>query len=124
MVVDNSDFSPNRLTVSLDSSYPSLLVRKLPIPPISSSEDRYGISGILVPTRVLPPTHPGMPRAPLFAPSEAFHSKAGIIHAAVQRLLKPRTPLDCPACRLSYTPSSSMRSVPDPVRPWSEVKSS
>jgi hypothetical protein len=29
------------------------------------------------------------------------HSKAGAVHTTVQRLLKPRTPLDCPACRHS-----------------------
>jgi len=38
----------------------------------------------------------------------------------VHRLLKPRTPVDCPVCRLS---SSGVRSVPAPVRPWGEVKS-
>ncbi len=29
------------------------------------------------------------------------HSRAGAVHPIVQRLLKPRTPCDCPACRLS-----------------------
>jgi hypothetical protein len=38
----------------------------------------------------------------------------------VHRLLKPRTPLDCPLCRLS---SSGLRPATTPVRPWSEVKS-
>ena len=38
----------------------------------------------------------------------------------VQRLLKPRTPLDCPICRLS---SSGVRPASAPVRPWGEVKS-
>ena len=51
------------------------------------------------------------------------HSKAGVIRTTVQRLLKPRTPLDCPACRLSYPPLSGVRPAPAPVRPWSEVKS-
>ncbi len=41
----------------------------------------------------------------------------------VQRLLKPRTPLDCPACRLCCTPWSGVRPAPTPVRPWREVKS-
>jgi IS1 family transposase/transposase-like protein len=45
------------------------------------------------------------------------------MRTTVQRLLKPRTPLDCPACRLSCTPSSAVRPTPTPVRPWSEVKS-
>ena len=43
-------------------------------------------------------------------------SKAVAWHTAVQRLLKPRSPDDCPACRLASTPSSA-------VGPWSEVKS-
>ncbi len=33
-------------------------------------------------------------------------SRVGTIHTKIQRLLKPRTPLDCPACRLSSTLSS------------------
>jgi transposase-like protein len=45
------------------------------------------------------------------------------MRTTVQRLLKPRTPLDCPACRLSCTPSSGVRPAPTPVRPWCEVKS-
>jgi len=36
------------------------------------------------------------------------------------RLLKPRTPLDCPICRRS---SSDVRPASAPVRPWGEVKS-
>ena len=31
------------------------------------------------------------------------HSKVGAMRTTVQRLLKPRTPRDCPACRLSCT---------------------
>ena len=41
----------------------------------------------------------------------------------IQRLLKPRSPNDCPACRLSSTPSSLAEPVPPAVRPWREVKS-
>jgi hypothetical protein len=51
------------------------------------------------------------------------HSQAGALHSAVHRLLKPRSPRDCPACRLSCTLSSGVVPVPPPVRPWSEVKS-
>ena len=50
-------------------------------------------------------------------------SRRGAAHALVQRLLKPRTPRDCPACRLCCTPSSAERAAPPPVRPWREVKS-
>ena len=45
------------------------------------------------------------------------------MHSIAQRLLKPRTPLDCPACRLASTALSSVEPAPAPVRPWSEVKS-
>ncbi len=41
----------------------------------------------------------------------------------LQRLLKPRTPRDCPACRLSSTFSVVEGPAPLPVRPWREVKS-
>ena len=51
------------------------------------------------------------------------HPKVGAIHTKLQRLLKPRTPLDCPACRLSSTLSSGVEPAPLPVRPWREVKS-
>jgi hypothetical protein len=39
------------------------------------------------------------------------------------RRLQPRSPDDCPACRLVSTPSSSAGQAPAPVGPWSEVKS-
>jgi IS1 family transposase len=39
------------------------------------------------------------------------------------RLLKPRCPDDCPACRLASTPLSGGGLAPAPVRPWREVKS-
>jgi IS1 family transposase len=51
------------------------------------------------------------------------HFKAGAVRTTVQRLLKPRTPLDCPSCRLAFLPSPSVRPASAPVRPWGEVKS-
>ncbi len=48
------------------------------------------------------------------------HPQAGKRRTLVHRLLKPRTPLDCPICRLC---SSKVRPSSAPVRPWSEVKS-
>jgi hypothetical protein len=47
------------------------------------------------------------------------HSPAGSRRSQLHRLLKPRTPLDCPICRRS----SGVRPASAPVRPWSEVKS-
>jgi transposase-like protein len=51
------------------------------------------------------------------------HSRVGAIDTTIQRILKPRTPLDCSACRLSSTHSSGVEPVSLPVRPWREVKS-
>jgi hypothetical protein len=50
-------------------------------------------------------------------------SAAATRRTPLQRLLKPRSPHDCPACRLSSTLSSVVEPVPPPVRPWREVKS-
>jgi transposase-like protein len=53
----------------------------------------------------------------------SHHSKAAAMRTTVQRLLKPRTPLDCPACQHSSTLSSVVGPTPLSVRPWREVKS-
>ena len=45
------------------------------------------------------------------------------VRTSLHRLLKPRTPDDCPACRRAPTPSLGGGSGPAPVRPWCEVKS-
>jgi transposase-like protein len=50
-------------------------------------------------------------------------SAAATGRTPLQRLLKPRSPHDCPACRLSCAHSSVVEPVPLPVRPWREVKS-
>ena len=49
--------------------------------------------------------------------------RGGAKRTTLHRLLKPRTPHDCPACRLASTPSPGVRLAPAPVRPWCEVKS-
>jgi hypothetical protein len=54
---------------------------------------------------------------------QPFRFKAGTVRTTVHRLLKPRTPLDCPSCRLACTSLLSVRPVSAPVRPWCEVKS-
>jgi hypothetical protein len=48
---------------------------------------------------------------------------AAKVRTTLPRLLKPRTPDDCPICRLATTPSLGVGPAPGPVRPWSEVKS-
>jgi IS1 family transposase/transposase-like protein len=50
-------------------------------------------------------------------------SRVGAGHPVSHRLLKPRCPDDCPACRLGSTSSSSAGPAPVSVRPWPEVKS-
>jgi transposase-like protein/IS1 family transposase len=51
--------------------------------------------------------------------SSSGRAKRSTLH----RLLKPRCPDDCPACRLASTTSSGVGPAPLPVRPWCEVKS-
>ena len=43
------------------------------------------------------------------------HRGACMVHPAVHRLLKPRTPLDCPDCRLSCDHSSVKEPAPTEV---------
>ena len=56
-------------------------------------------------------------------PLRPSSSPGGAKRSTLHRLLKPHTPLDCPACRLASTSSSSGGSVSAIVRPWCEVKS-
>ena len=49
-------------------------------------------------------------------------SRGGAKRSTLQRLLKPRCPEDCPACRLASTASSGGGPAPAPVRPWREMK--
>ena len=48
---------------------------------------------------------------------------AARVRTRLHRLLKPRTPEDCPACRLVSPASSVGRPAPAAVRPWCGVKS-
>jgi IS1 family transposase/transposase-like protein len=56
-------------------------------------------------------------------PHHGSAQSAAAKHTPLHRLLKPRSPHDCPACRLATTLSSVVEPVPPPVRPWREVKS-
>ncbi len=55
-----------------------------------------------------------------FRPSS---SPGGAGRSTFPRLLKPRSPDDCPACRLASSPSSVVAPASPAVRPWGEVKS-
>src|SRR5262245_36387532 len=66
-VVENSDIPPSRLT-----GFPTLLmIRKLSLPHLSSSEDSYGPLCVVVLVRVLPPLF-GTALASWLAPSSPF----------------------------------------------------
>jgi len=56
-------------------------------------------------------------------PGPAPSGAAAKLRTKLHRLLKPRTPGDCPICRLPGTLSSGGGPAPGPVRPWREVKS-
>ena len=49
-------------------------------------------------------------------PLRSFSSRGGAKRTTLQRLLKPRTPDDCSACRLASTPASAVGLAPAPVR--------
>jgi IS1 family transposase/transposase-like protein len=51
------------------------------------------------------------------------HLAAKAAQPLVHRLLKPRSPRDCPACRLSSPLSAVVEPTSLPVRPWREIKS-
>src|SRR5207253_11389380 len=56
-------------------------------------------------------------------PLRLSSSRGGAKLSTHHRLLKPRSPDNCPACRLASTASSSGVPARLPVRPWCEVKS-
>src|SRR5262249_35078630 len=56
-------------------------------------------------------------------PLHPFHSRGRAKRSKLHRLLKPRSPDDCPACRLASPASSGAGPASLSVRPWSEVKS-
>jgi IS1 family transposase len=56
-------------------------------------------------------------------PLRPSSSKGVAKRTRLHRLLKPRSPDDCPACRGASTPWLGGGPAPAPVRPWREVKS-
>ena len=56
-------------------------------------------------------------------PRRPATSRGGAKRITLHRLLKPRCPDDCPACRLASPPASAGGRASPPVRPWREVKS-
>jgi hypothetical protein len=91
---------------------------------ISSSEDPDDSVCVLAPALALPHSLPGAAMAFLLATSlpSRFKNKGGA-HQSPTPPLPPRSPGDCPTCRLSSTFSSMVEPAPLPVRPWREIKS-
>ena len=56
-------------------------------------------------------------------PGPAKSRAAAKMRTMLHRLLKPRSPDDCPACRLASPASLGEGPTPAPVQPWREVKS-
>ncbi len=56
-------------------------------------------------------------------PHRPSSPKGAAKRSSLPRLLKPRTPDDCPACRLGFPPALGGGTASALVRPWSEVKS-
>src|SRR5215472_16122901 len=122
VVVENSAFFPGRLTAVLTL-------------PILASQGRspsfpFQAARILMPLHVfvllllvcLLPLLVRLRRLDWF-PLQPSSLKGGAKRTTLQRLLKTRTPDDCPACRHTSTVSSAGELAPGPVRPWCEVKS-
>src|SRR5438132_12958796 len=98
-------------------------LKKLPTLPLSSSEDLMAVHVyifLLVGCLLFFLARLGRLDWLHLQPS---HSRGGAKRSRLHRLLKPRCPDDCPACRLASTASSGEEPAPGPVRPWREVKS-
>jgi hypothetical protein len=118
-VVDNSDISPTRLTIILDSLYP-FFSGTSPFSPFQTARFMMTLQICLFQLVACLFLALALLWRLCWLFLQPSHSQAGSRHTPLYRLLRPRTPLDCPLCRLC---SSGVRSVPAPVRPWCEVKS-
>src|SRR5215470_8832944 len=97
------------------------MIRKLSLFLISSGEDRMTFHVFLFLLSVCLLLSLALLWRLGWLPLHPSHSAVASRRNPVHRLLKPRTPLDCPSCRLGSTSSSG--GEPSPVRPWCEVKS-
>jgi transposase-like protein len=122
MVVDNSDFSPNGLTALVTLLILASQGRSpcFPFETARMSMTLYVFKFLFVVCLLL--------SLALLWRLDWFYlrpssSRGEAKRSTLQRLLKPRSPDDCPACRLASTSSSGADPSPLPVRPWHEVKS-
>jgi hypothetical protein len=123
-MVDNSTFSPTGLTAPVA---PLMLASQGRSPSFPFQTTRilmalqvFVFMFLLVVCLLLLPVRLG--RLDWF-PRRPCSSRGGAKRSTLPRLLKPRCPDDCPACRLASTPSSGGGRASTPVRPWREVKS-
>jgi hypothetical protein len=94
------------------------------MPCISSKEDSSEPSCVLALALVLLHSLSGTALFPLLAPSLSCPiGSCSQTQPGPPSPTPPRSPLDCPACRLSCTLSSVVKPAPASVRPWHEVKS-
>jgi IS1 family transposase len=98
------------------------MIRKLSLPHLSSSEDSYAVHMFLF-LLVFMLLSLALLWCLDWLHLQTSSSRGEVIHSTVHRLLSPRSPDDCPACRLASTASSGEDPAPTPVRPWREVKS-
>src|SRR5258708_25423389 len=56
-------------------------------------------------------------------PLRPSSSRGGAKRTTLHRLLKPRSPDDCPTCRLASPASSGVEPAPSPVRAWRAAQS-
>jgi hypothetical protein len=125
VVVDNCSFSPTGLTTQMTLRILATQGR-LSMLPIFNSEDSDGASCVPVCVPV-PGLSPALSRAAvasgLVLSSVGHLRRRGQTDHAPPSAAPPRTPDDCPACRLASPASLRGGSPPLQVRPWSEVKS-
>jgi hypothetical protein len=120
-VVDKSDISPTCLTFPLEGPY-SLFSEGNPPAHFKQRECFMNVQVFLLVILLI------IALALMCALCLPHHGlvqlrAAAKVRTKLQRLLKPRTPDDCPACRLASPASSAGVPAPVHVRPWSEVKS-
>jgi len=120
MVVNNSVFSPNRLT-ALSTRLMLASEASSPFSQFRTARFRMAIYVFLLVVCLLL-SLALLWRLDWFAlrPSS---SPGGAKRCKLPRQLKLRCPDDCPACRLASTASSVGEPAPVPVRPWCELKS-
>jgi hypothetical protein len=121
MMVDNSAFSPKSLDNPLGLAYSSFPELSMLI--ISSGEDPMTFHVFVLFLVFLLLLYLAWLCRLYWLHHGLSHWRARVVHPVVHRLLKARTQLDCPACRLTSPLSPVVGPSPLSVHPGSEVKS-